>query len=177
MSRNHDVACPVLETERLRLRGHRVDDFDAFAAMWADAGVTRFIGGKPSTREESWARLIRYAGHWSLLGFGYWLLEERATARLAGEAGFADMKREITPALEDMPEAGWALAPWAQGKGFGSEAVKAIVAWGDANFGGRTTACMIDPQNAPSIRVAEKCGYREFARTTYKGAATILFRR
>ena len=41
-----------------------------------------------------------------------------------GEVGFADMKREITPSLEGMPEIGWALMPVAQGKGIASEAVK-----------------------------------------------------
>jgi RimJ/RimL family protein N-acetyltransferase len=62
---------PVIETQRLILRGHRLEDFDALAAMWADPHVARFIGGKPATQEESWARLLRYAGHWRLLGFGY----------------------------------------------------------------------------------------------------------
>lgn len=38
-------------------------------------------------------------------------------------------------------------------------------------------SCIIDPGNAPSIRVAEKMGFREIARTTYKGSATIVFRR
>ena len=66
------------------------------------------------------------------------------------------------------------LAPWAHGKGFATEAVRAILAWGAAHLGGRTV-CMIDPANLASIRVAEKCGYKEFARTTYKGEPTILF--
>ena len=61
---------PVLETARLRLRGHRVDDLPQCAAMWAEEGVTRFIGGKPLTKEETWLRMLRHVGHWSLLGFG-----------------------------------------------------------------------------------------------------------
>ena len=36
---------------------------------------------------------------------------------------------------------------------------------------------MIAPENAASIHVAEKCGYREFARGTYKGEDTILCER
>ena len=70
---------PVLETERLKLRGHRLDDFIASAAMWADPNVTRHIGGKPLTEEESWTKFLRYVGHWALLGFGYWVVEEKAT--------------------------------------------------------------------------------------------------
>ena len=169
--------CPTVEAERLRLRAHTAGDFNDCFAMWSDPNVTRFIGGRPSTREETWGRLLRYIGHWHALGYGYWIVEEKSSKRFLGEVGFADMKRELTPSLEGMPEIGWALMPVAQGKGIASEAVKAALTWGDANFGGRTTACMIDPQNLPSIRVAEKCGYREFARATYRGLPSILFQR
>ena len=81
------------------------------AAMWADAGVTRFISGRPFTREECWARLLRYAGLWPTLGFGYWAIEDKAEGRFLGEAGFADFKRDMTPSIEGLPEAGWVLAP------------------------------------------------------------------
>lgn len=167
---------PIIETERLRLRGHTHADLDATAAMWADPNVTRHIGGKPSTREESWARMMRYPGHWALMGYGFWLLEEKATGRLVGEAGFADFKRPIDPPFTD-PEHGWALASWAQGQGFASEALTAQLAWAERHFGRVPLVCMIDPGNAPSIRLAQKHGYKEFARSTYKEEPTILFRR
>ncbi len=168
---------PVVETERLILRGHRLDDFEGLAAMWADPGVTRFIGGKASTREESWARLCRYMGFWPLLGYGYWRVEVKGDPRYAGDVGFFDFKREMTPSLEGMPEAGWAFMPWVRGQGIATEAVKAMLSWGDKHFAGKTTTCIIAPENAPSIRVAEKCGYKEFVRTSYKGSPTIAFRR
>ena len=168
---------PVIETERLLLRGHRLDDFEDLAAMWADPAVTRFIGGKPSTREESWARLMRYVGHWHLLGFGYWAVEMKGQTGLIGDVGFADWRRDIVPSLDGMPEGGWVFAPVAHGRGLASEAVKAVVAWGDRHFGGKTTACIISPDNTGSIRVAEKCGYREFARTEFKGSPIVQFRR
>ena len=144
--------------------------------MWADPRVTRHIGGRPSTRQQTWSRLLTYTGHWALLGFGYWAIEEKASGRYAGDVGFADFKRAVQPSL-DAPEIGWALMPWAQGRGLATEAVGAAVGWGDRHLGARATACMIDPDNAASIRVAAKCGYREFARATYKGQPTILFRR
>ncbi len=167
---------PIIETDRLRLRGHVAADFEAVAAMWADPDVVRYIGGRPSTREESWARLLRYPGMWALLGYGFWAIEEKASGRLAGEGGFADFKRDITPAIE-APEQGWALASWAHGRGYGSEAVAAMIAWGERHFARRDFVCIISPENAASIRVAEKAGYREVARTTYKDAPTLMFRR
>ena len=174
---NTSSSAPIIETQRLRLRGHRLDDFESSAALWGDPIVTRFIGGKPSTREESWARLLRNIGHWPLLGFGYWVVEDRATGIFAGEIGFADLRRDISPSLDGFPESGWVLLPHAHGKGFATEAVRAILAWGDGHFGGRQTACIINPENAGSIGVAQKCGYRELVRTTYKDAPVVMFRR
>lgn len=171
------MAAPVIETERLRLRGHRVDDFGDVAAMWADPAVVRYIGGRPFSAEESWSKILRYAGLWPLLGYGYWAIEEKATGRFAGEAGFADFRREIEPPLDGMPEAGWVLATWAHGQGFATEAVRATLAWADRRLGGRRTACIVDPEHAASVRVALKCGYREFARATYKGQPTVMLRR
>jgi RimJ/RimL family protein N-acetyltransferase len=167
---------PVIETERLRLRGHTLGDFEALAAMWADPAVVRFISGKPSTREESWARLLRYPGHWALLGYGFWAIEEKGSGAFVGEGGLADFKRDINPPVS-APEQGWALAPAMHGKGYAHEAVSAMIAWGEAHFRRRDFVCMISPENAPSLKLAGKVGYREYARTTYKGDPTVLLRR
>lgn len=168
---------PVIETERLRLRAHRTDDFEACLALWSDPDVTRFIGGRPATQEEVWSRILRYAGHWVLLGYGYWAIEDKATERLVGETGFADFKRAIEPSLDGTPEIGWVLVPSAQGRGYATEAVHAVVSWGDRHFGGTATVCLISPENLPSLRVAEKCGYRLFDSTIYKDGPTQLMRR
>ena len=168
---------PVLQTERLVLRGHRVEDFDAHAALWADPVVTRFIGGQPFTREQAWVRLLRHAGMWQMLGFGFWVVTERETGLLIGEAGFHELKRDVEPSLEGTIEAGWGFLPDTHGKGIASEVISAMLGWGDAQFQSRRMTCLIDPANSASIRVAEKHGFREFARTTYHGGPTVLFER
>jgi RimJ/RimL family protein N-acetyltransferase len=173
-SSHRPTEVPILETERLKLRAHRLEDFVHCAAMWADPEVTRYIGGKPHTEEESWARFLRYAGHWSLLGFGYWVVEEKPTGDFIGEVGFADYKRDL-PALKGLPEIGWVFTTQARGKGYATEAVRAAIGWGDAHFASSRTACIIHPENLASIRVAEKCGYCEFERTAYKSHPTIMF--
>ncbi len=167
---------PTLETRRLTLRGYRLDDFSACAALWADPYVTRFIGGRPLSAEESWARLLRYAGHWWLMGFGYWVVEEKATGAFVGELGFAQWRREIQPTIE-VPEAGWVLATAAHGKGYATEALQAALVWAGRHFPKPRTACLIHPDNLASIRVAIKCGYHESARVNYRGQLTILFER
>jgi RimJ/RimL family protein N-acetyltransferase len=169
------VRIPILTTERLVLRPHRLDDFAHSAAMWADPNVTRHILEAPLSEEESWSRFLRYAGHWALLGFGYWVVEEKLSGNFVGEIGFADYKREIQPSLKGVPEIGWVLASHAHGKGYATEAVRAVSAWGDTHFGSTRTSCIIAPENAASVRVAEKCGYRELQTATYHGQPALMF--
>src|SRR5690348_14062538 len=169
------VAAPVIETERLRLRAHRPDDFDACRAIWSDPEVTRHIGGKPATGEEAWRRLLTYAGMWSLLGFGYWAVEEQAGGRYVGDIGFAEFQRDVEPSLRGMLECGWALARAAQGQGYASEALAAIEGWRRVHFPDRREVCIIAPDNFASVRVAEKAGFRRWCETTYHGHATLVF--
>jgi len=145
--------------------------------MWGDAVVTRYIGGRPFTTEETWARFVRYAGFWQLLGYGFWAAEEKATGVFVGELGFANFNREMQPPLGDVPEAGWVFASAAHGKGYATEAMRAAVGWIDGQVASGHTACIIDPGNLQSIRVAEKCGYGEERRSEYKGSPVIVFTR
>src|SRR5258708_34569232 len=94
-----DGEVPVIETERLRLRGQRPEDFADCAAMWADPGVTRYVGGKPLSEAEAWARTLRCVGHWAWLGFGYWVAEEKATGNFAGVLGSSEWERETGRSL------------------------------------------------------------------------------
>ena len=157
---------------RLRLRGHRLDDFPGCAARWADPAICRQLGRKPFTEVESWTRLLRYVGHWVLLGFGYWVVEEKESGRFVGEVGFADYKRDMESPVRRDPEIGWVFCR--QGKGYATEAARAAILWGDEHFGASRTTCIISPEKLPSIRVAEKCGYRNLQLTLYKGKPIIV---
>lgn len=168
---------PVIETPRLILRGHELADFDAYVALWADPDVVRFITATPFTREASWSRFLRHAGHWQHLGFGFLAVEERETGRFIGEAGFHDMRREITPSLEGTLEAGWGLTPSAHGKGYASEAMQAMVGWADKTFPGHRMTCIIDPGNVASERVAAKLGFTFVCRARYHDSDVNMFER
>ena len=65
---------PTLETPRLILRPHRLDDFDACCFLHNDPEAVRMIYRQPPTREESWHRMLRFVGHWALLGYGMLLV-------------------------------------------------------------------------------------------------------
>jgi hypothetical protein len=120
------VPVPVIETERLRLRAHRVDDYADCMVMWSDPKVVRYLGGRPFTAEEGWRKLLQFSGLWSFLGYGYWAVEEKNSGHFIGHVGYADFKRDLLPSLDGMLELGWVLAADAHGKGYASEAVAAV---------------------------------------------------
>ena len=171
------TSIPVLDTPRLRLRGHQLSDFADLAALWGDETVVRHIGGRVSGEDESWARLQRYLGHWAMLDYGFWAIEDKASGRYVGDLGLANFRRGLVHPFTDAPEAGWALAPWSHGRGYASEALAAVLAWGEQRFGSPRTWCIIDPANGASIRVAQKAGFRRFAETPYKGDTVLIFER
>jgi RimJ/RimL family protein N-acetyltransferase len=153
-----------------------MSDFSHTMALWSDASVMQHMGGKPLSIEECWARFLRYLGHWSLLGFGYWVVEERDTTEFVGEVGFGDFKRDLEPALGPIPELGWVLAPTKQGKGYATEAALAALAWGRRYFHSNEFACLIHPDHRASIRVAKKCGFEEWQLGRYKDRPATIFK-
>ncbi|GGX52322.1 N-acetyltransferase [Tateyamaria omphalii] len=169
-----ETLAPALHTDRLILRGHRAEDFDASAAMWADPDVVALISGKPSTKEQSWTRLLSYSGHWLHLGFGFWVVECKKTATFLGEVGFADRRRNTLPNLDGTPEAGWVFKTDAHGQGYATEAVTRMLEWADERLEYNQTSCIFDPEHSGSIKVAEKAGFSNKVLGTY-GALETLF--
>ncbi len=152
-------AAPLLETDRLILRSHQVDDYPDCVAMWRDPQVVKYTIGSESPPQRTWLRLLAYCGHWSLMGFGYWAVESKSTRRYIGELGFADFRRGLHPSIEGIPEIGWALCVEAQGRGYATEALRKVVEWGDANLGVSRTVCIVHRENLRSVNLARKLGY------------------
>jgi len=116
---------PKIDTARLTLRAHTLADFDDYCAMWSDPQVTRYIGGKPFNREECWTRFLRQSGHWALMGFGYWVVREKASNRFVGEVAGPWLDPAGACGDGAVVEAGWVLAPWSHGMRYAREAVAA----------------------------------------------------
>ena len=134
--------------------------------------MVRSTSGQPIARQDVWTRLLRHPGHWSLFGFGYWLVFERASGRFVGELGLARFERDFLqpyPELGALPEAGWVLLPWAQGRGFASEAMTAILAWQGRRDPSSPNFCIIHPENAHSMQLAGKLGFRPYREAEHGG--------
>ena len=171
------AAVPGLVTPRLRLRGFRADDFDPWLAMSRAPAYHQYFGPAPLPAEEVWKLVLRSAGHWQILGYGFWAAEDKATGEFVGAVGFLSLKRALEPPLGEAPEVGWVFSPAVHGRGYATEAVAAALAWGAGHFGPVRTVCIIHPGNQPSLRLAAKFGYREYARTTYHEQPIVLLER
>lgn len=170
------AAAPIIETERLRLRPHRLEDFEACRALWQHPETIRFIGGAAQDDQAVWFRLLRYGGMWPMLGFGFWVFEDKTSGAYVGEGGLLDAMRGLA-GLAGVPEAGWACAPEATGKGIATEAMRAVLGWADAHLPAPRVGCIVAPGNAPSLRVADKLGFAESGRPDYHGEPIVLLHR
>lgn len=138
----------VIETERLLLLPLTREHLDEVVAMHEDPLVLRFIGELP--RDEAIERLEASEREWAERGYGRTAIIERATGRFVGRAGL-----KFWPQFEET-EAGWNLTADARGKGYATEASRATIEWGLANFEFPYVTAMIEPANERSRAVAER---------------------
>jgi RimJ/RimL family protein N-acetyltransferase len=86
----------------------------------------------------------------------YWILVEPVAGRrtLVGSGGFT------SPPVDGVVAIGYALLPGYQGKGYATEAVRALVAWAFTHPDVRVIVAETLPDNEPSIRVLVRAGFR-----------------
>lgn len=147
----------TLETDRLILRPLHPDDFEAHAAMMADPRVARFLalGGQVPSRESMWRAFATMLGHWTIRGYGFFAIVEKASGAFVGRAG--PWMPEGWPGLE----CGWGVDAAHWGKGYAPEAAIAAIRWiFAANPQLPRIISLIDPVNENSQAVARKVGER-----------------
>lgn len=140
-----------LDTERLRLRMARREDFEPYAAMMADAEATRFIGGV-MLRGDAWRRFLQMPGAWAVQGHGMFQVVERASGTWLGQLG--PWQPDGWPGTE----IGWAFRREAWGHGYATEAGRAAIEWAFNVLGWREVIHCITPANTASRSVARRLG-------------------
>jgi RimJ/RimL family protein N-acetyltransferase len=154
---------PELRTERLLMRGWTYEDYNPLAEILADPRVGAGLG-KPDglTAHEAWLDLSVLSAHWSLRGFGHWALEERDSGELVGRAGL------YYPPDWPAMEVGWTVARKHWGKGYAPE-------WAHDELDARHILSLIHPDNAQSIRVAEKLGEKLEGEHSTRGFDLLVY--
>jgi RimJ/RimL family protein N-acetyltransferase len=143
-------AIPRLETPRLILRAATATDFPVFRDFYMGPR-SHFVGG-PLTAELAWRMLAMEIGHWTLKGFGRFIVEDRATGMPVGLVG------PFEPLGFPEPELGWDLFDGHEGKGYATEAATAARAYAYHTLGWPTATSLVKPANTASARVAQRLG-------------------
>ncbi len=141
---------PVLQTERLTLRAPRWDDFDAYAAYRA-SDRAKLLGG-PYTRAQAFDQLAEIIGHWTLRGYGRWMVADRETDQPLGIVGL------FYPEDWPEPEIAWSVFEAGEGRGIAYEAAMASRAYAHDTLGWTTAVSLIDPSNTRSVALARRMG-------------------
>jgi RimJ/RimL family protein N-acetyltransferase len=154
-----------LETERLVLRRPRRDDLDAYAGLFSDPEVVRYIGGVTKTRAESAEAIDRMLRHWDEQGVGLFSAVRKEDERVLGHVGFLVWDTATWQnAMHQRPgesvetEIGWALAREHWGHGYATEGATAVRDLALGELGLRRVISLIQRGNEASVRVALKLG-------------------
>jgi RimJ/RimL family protein N-acetyltransferase len=163
-----DVAVPVLQTDRLTLRGYVEADVDALFAMAdGDDVIAPFMTYNTAPlREACWRSVALWIGHWALRGYGMWAVEERESGAFIGRIGL--WEPEGWPGTE----VGWMLGRAWWGRGYATEAGRAAMDWGFEHLPVDELASLILPDNAASIAVAKKLGESFEGMVPFRGGET-----
>ena len=159
----------LLETDRLILRMWRNEDFAAYEKMCADPEIMKYLGGRTFDRLEAWRHMAFLVGHWQLLGFGHWAVEEKESGKFIGRLGF--LNPEGWPGFE----IGWTLAREAWGKGYATEGARSALDYAFHDLNKDHVISLIHPENKNSIRVAERLGETLEGQTELLGHDVLIY--
>lgn len=166
---------PLLLTERLQLREFIRGDEDFVLTLMNSPGWLRYIGDRHlRTPDQAWQYLehgpiASFAGE----GFGLMHVLTRDGDTRLGMCGL--LRRPALPEIE----LGFAFLGEHEGRGYATEAARAVVADARQRLGLRRLAAVVQPDNAGSLRVLAKLGFRFERRVhlTAEAPALHLFAR
>lgn len=134
---------------------YKNDDLEALHRIWTDPDVRRYLlDDDIVTRDWSAAEIRRSIASFERRGFGQWTIRRGKYRRVIGFCGFRD--------FHDPPECQllYGLAPKHWGRGYTTEAVKAVIRHGFESLGFTEIVASADSANGASLRVMEKAGMR-----------------
>jgi RimJ/RimL family protein N-acetyltransferase len=160
---------PVLETPRLRLRPFASDDVDVLHAQWTDPEVRRHLwDGRVVGRDEVVAIVEESIATFAARRLGFWTLAVRPSSDVVGFVGLRSPARDV--------ELYYGLAPARWGRGFATEASRAVLRYAFDVVGVPSVDVRADGPNVASIAVMRRLGAR-WVRTESTGAfgSTVVY--
>lgn len=159
-----------IQTPRLHLRQFEHNDWPSLHEHYCDPECTKFTFGRALTEGESWRAMSSMLGHWTLRGYGPFAAVEVATGKVIGAVGL------WYPNDWPEPEIKWALSRAFWGKGYASEAVRAIQGPAFLHFGMKAPISFINSENEASLRLAQAVGAMHEKTVDFRGSPWQIYR-
>jgi len=154
----------IVETRRTFLRPFTVDDAAEASGWFSDAEVMRYIPhGHDETLEKTAERVGRYLEHQQRHGFSKWVIVERETGKLIGDAGFFELPNGRGFEL------GYRLARSHWGLGLATEVAQGWIDVATEFIDDEVIYAFANAQNQASLKVIEKLGFRYLRHETFYG--------
>lgn len=145
------IVKPVIDTERLRIRPMRIGDVLTLKEWLPDPSVYTYWGKGPSKAEKNPELLFEK--------------EEKPTKSFHLGIALKDSDKVVGDIYvylienDRMASVAIRLAPFCQGKGYGTEALSAITEFCFKNTELQRLWTEVDLRNIPSQKMLKKCGY------------------
>ena len=159
----------VLTTSRLVLRQIAEDDLDPHMALLNTPAVMRHLGGV-QPREVIAAKHQAARDGFAAEGFGFMIMEERASGELVGHCGLRRVAYPLAPNPQDH-EIGWLVREDRWRLGYAHEAMRAVVDWGFGVIGAPLLVALTCEANVGSWRLMEKLGMERRADLDFRDPA------
>ncbi|PWC28860.1 GNAT family N-acetyltransferase [Teichococcus aestuarii] len=143
-------AIPTLTTPRLILRPPVAADFPAYARLMASPRAAGM--GGPFGPRAAWGMFCHDVAQWALFGHGSLMLALPGSGECVGQVGI-----NHGPLFPEK-ELGWLLYEGQEGRGYATEAARAMRDWAFGTLGLATLVSYVGPGNRRSAAVAERLG-------------------
>jgi len=161
------TSAPILETERLILRGPLQSDLPEFTRFMTKS-PRMLAQGETGSKEQAWFGFLIGIGHWQWHGFGFFTVIEHGRSLPIGRVGL--LKHSNWPEVE----LAWHLYDGAEGNGYATEAGQAVLSWAYQTHGLNQLVSYIDCENHRSQAVAKRLGAKtDGARADHEPDAEI----
>ena len=161
-----------MKTERLELRPFTLGDAPTIHPVYSDPEVMEHVGNGPVEDLGATEAMLReYIAHQDANGFSFWAVIERDSGAVIGDAGLF-----LLDGRGPEVELGYTLARESWGRGYATEAARALLAAGFDDFGLDEVVAVADPANTASTRVLEKIGMRRVGMRQAYGRPHALYR-
>lgn len=164
----------MIESTRLFIRPANESDFAFLHHIHSDAEVMKFILGRTRTEEESRAYLKELMDLYESHKMGQFMVFDKDAMQPVGRCGYSFFMGQEedgltsyywgrdaladNPKRDEVVELGYTFARESWGKGYASEAAKAMIPYGRDVLKTPMITSLINQQNIGSIKVAEKNG-------------------